>query len=54
MIYPNGKHDLIPSLTKKIDMETYQSWIVEWTEYRQDGINLMIKDIYRLVKNRAA
>lgn len=52
MIYPNGKHDLIPSQTKKIDMETYQSWIVEWTEYRQDGINLMIKDIYRLVKNK--
>lgn len=50
MIYPNGIHDLIPSQTKKIDMETYQSWNVEWSEYRQDGINLMIKDIYRLVK----
>lgn len=52
MIYPTGEHYLIPSHTKKVNMETYQSWNVEWTKYRQEGINALLKEIYRKVKAR--
>lgn len=52
MIYPNKSSDLIPAQSKSYDMETYQSWIAEWADYRQAGINRLIKDVYRRVKAR--
>jgi uncharacterized lipoprotein YddW (UPF0748 family) len=52
MINAYGTHALIPSQPKSYDLETYQSWIVKWTEYRQENINTLIKDIYKQVKAR--
>ncbi len=52
IIYPNSSSDLIPTQAIYYDIETYQSWIAEWTEYRQDGINSLLKDVYRRVKVR--
>lgn len=51
MIYPNGNHKWIPSQDKNADMKTYESWNLQWTEFRQDGINLFIQDVHKQVKD---
>lgn len=52
MIYPVIEHTLIPTNSWDSDLETYQTWIVAWKEYRQQGINLMLKDIHRAIKSK--
>lgn len=52
MIYPDKSSDLIPNGAIYYDIETYQSWIAEWTDYKQAGINSLLKDVYKRVKVR--
>ncbi len=51
MIVPFGEHPVIPTNSWDTDIETYQTWIAAWKEYRQEGINQMLQEIYRAIKS---
>jgi uncharacterized lipoprotein YddW (UPF0748 family) len=45
-------HPLIPSSTRTASLETSEVWDARWKEFRQQGINLLIKNIYEQVREK--
>lgn len=46
----NGDHNLIPTSGRSNDIKTYQDWDENWKEFRKQGINMLIQEVYDRVK----
>ena len=52
LMISKGNHPLIPTSMRSANLKASETWDARWREFRQQGINLLIKNIYTRVKEK--